>query len=102
MGFTTFDFWLAGLSDKAFLEQYIILLERSLTTPHDAFESKGCLGNRQEGQEIKKGLMAEDGVIDLAGACSPSHSPVSKMSARGSTQRRQLITGVSHPNFVRI
>jgi hypothetical protein len=45
-GFTTFDIWLAGLSDKTFrqiedadLESYKSLLERSLT-PHDAFDLK--------------------------------------------------------------
>jgi hypothetical protein len=43
-GFTTFDIWLAGLSDKTYkqikdedLVHYRTLLERSLT-PHDAFE----------------------------------------------------------------
>ena len=45
-GFTAFDIWLAGLSDKTFrqiedadLDPYETLLERSLA-PHDAFELK--------------------------------------------------------------
>ena len=47
-GFTTFDIWLAGLSDKTFkqiqdvdIEPYKTLLERSLApSPHDTFELK--------------------------------------------------------------
>jgi hypothetical protein len=48
--FTTFDIWLAGLSNKTFkqikdadLEHYKTLLERSLT-PHDAFEMQDVQG----------------------------------------------------------
>jgi hypothetical protein len=56
-GFTTFDIWLAGLSDKAYrqiedgdLVHYQTLLERSLT-PHDAFELKDV---PHIGEEAKK------------------------------------------------
>ena len=49
-GFTAFDIWLAGLSDKTFrqikdadLDPYRTLLERSLA-PHDAFELKDVPG----------------------------------------------------------
>jgi len=48
--FTTFDIWLAGLSNKTFkqikdadLEHYKTLLKRSLA-PHDAFEMQGVQG----------------------------------------------------------
>jgi hypothetical protein len=56
-GFSTFDIWLAGLSDKTFrqiqggdLEHYKTLLERSLA-PHDAFELKDVAGI---GEKAKK------------------------------------------------
>jgi hypothetical protein len=56
-GFTAFDIWLAGLSDKAYrqiededLVHYQTLLERSLV-PHDAFELKDV---PHIGEEAKK------------------------------------------------
>ena len=57
-GFTTFDIWLAGLSDNTFkqiqdedIEPYRTLLERSLT-PHDAYETTDIFSDWPEGERI--------------------------------------------------
>jgi hypothetical protein len=58
-GFTTFDIWLAGLSDKTFrqiedadLEHYKMLLEH-LLAPHDAFELKDDPGIGKKAKKLR-------------------------------------------------
>jgi hypothetical protein len=89
-GFTTFDIWLAGLSDKTFrqiedadLEHYKMLLEHSLA-PHDAFELKDDPGIGKKAKGTQKAWEKGPEVRQA--------SPVDNYQ----------VSHTGHPNFVQI
>ena len=79
-GFTTFDIWLAGLSDNTFKQiqdtdvgPYRTLLERSLTPHwHDTFKSKGVPQIGEDARKLRGARRRKMAPLTFAWSSSPS------------------------------